>query len=122
MIAKRVKAPFVLGAVGCVSLLAGCSQTTQGLSAANLSDGVLPTHVTSYQYTMKDRECLQRAMFFESNRSSRDGMVGVGTVVMNRLKSGRHGNSICSVVGEPKQFAPGVMTRRMNSKAMPQPG
>jgi hypothetical protein len=46
-------------------------------------------------------------------------MVGVGTVVMNRLKSGRHGNSVCSVVGEPRQFAPGVMTRRMNSKAMP---
>lgn len=89
------------------------------MSAANLADGVQPTHTTSYQYTMKDRTCLQRAMFFESNRSSREGMVGVGTVVMNRLKSGRHGGSICSVVGEPRQFAPGVMTRRMNSKAMP---
>ncbi|KQZ31326.1 hypothetical protein ASD50_15890 [Mesorhizobium sp. Root552] len=119
MIAKRLKAPCVLGAVGCLSLLAGCSQTTQGMSAANFADGVQPTHTTSYQYTMKDRTCLQRAMFFESNRSSREGMVGVGTVVMNRLKSGRHGSSICSVVGEPRQFAPGVMTRRMNSKAMP---
>lgn len=89
------------------------------MSAANLADGVMPAHATSYQYTMKDRTCLQRAMFFESNRSSREGMVGVGTVVMNRLKSGRHGDSICSVVGEPRQFAPGVMTRRMNSKAMP---
>jgi spore germination cell wall hydrolase CwlJ-like protein len=58
-------------------------------------------------------------MFFESNRSSRDGMVAVGTVVMNRLKSGRHGDTICGVVGEKGQFAPGVMTRRMNSKAMP---
>lgn len=58
-------------------------------------------------------------MFFESNRSSRDGMIAVGTVVMNRLRSGKHGNTICEVVGERGQFAPGVMTRRMNSKAMP---
>ncbi|RUU56159.1 cell wall hydrolase [Mesorhizobium sp. M2C.T.Ca.TU.009.01.2.1] len=58
-------------------------------------------------------------MFFESNRSSRDGMIAVGTVVMNRLRSGQHGNTICEVVGERGQFAPGVMTRPMNSKALP---
>ncbi|BAB51947.1 mlr5508 [Mesorhizobium japonicum MAFF 303099] len=58
-------------------------------------------------------------MFFESNRSSRDGMIAVGTVVMNRLRSGQHGSTICQVVGEPGQFAPGVMTRSMNSRAMP---
>ena len=72
-----------------------------------------------YSHTAKDKECLQRAMFFESNRSSRDGMIAVGTVVMNRLRSGKHGNTICQVVGESGQFAPGVMTRPMNSKAMP---
>ncbi|WP_244480807.1 cell wall hydrolase [Mesorhizobium sp. Root157] len=119
MIAKRWKTLCVLNAVGCLLLLAGCSQSTNSMSAANLADGVGPTRTSSYRYTMKDRECLQRAMFFESNRSSREGMVGVGTVVMNRLKSGRHGNTICSVVGEPRQFAAGVMTRPMNSKAMP---
>jgi spore germination cell wall hydrolase CwlJ-like protein len=58
-------------------------------------------------------------MFFESRRSSREGMIAVGTVVMNRLKSGEHGDSICAVVGERGQFAPGVLTRRMNSTAMP---
>ena len=77
------------------------------------------THVRPYRYTARDRECLERAMFFESNRSSRDGMVAVGTVVMNRLRSGNHGNTICDVVGERGQFAPGVMTRKMNSRAMP---
>jgi hypothetical protein len=118
LIAKRWKSPRALGAVGCLLLLAGCSQTTNGVSAANLSEGIVSSK-TSYRYTAKDRECLQRAMFFESNRSSREGMVGVGTVVMNRLRSGKHGNTICSVVGEPRQFAPGVMTRRMNSKALP---
>jgi spore germination cell wall hydrolase CwlJ-like protein len=46
-------------------------------------------------------------------------MIAVGTVVMNRLRSGQHGSTVCAVVGERRQFAPGVMTRRMNSRAMP---
>ena len=63
--------------------------------------------------TSRDRECLMRAMYFESNRSSHDGQLAVGTVVMHRLAAGNWGKSVCGVVGAPKQFAPGVMTRRM---------
>ena len=74
---------------------------------------------TSYGYTAKDKECLARAMFFESNRSSRDGLVAVGTVVMNRLQSGDYGDSVCEVVGQKGQFAPGVLSRKMESKALP---
>lgn len=62
---------------------------------------------------------MARAMFFESKRSSREGLVAVGTVVMNRLKSNRHGGTVCAVVGEKGQFAPGVLSRPMNSKALP---
>lgn len=102
-------------------LLAACSQTTGSNSGANLTASLKPTSIQTraYRYTERDKECLQRAMFFESNRSSREGMVAVGTVVMNRLRSGKYGDSICGVVGAPRQFAPGVMTRKMNSKAMP---
>ena len=63
--------------------------------------------------SLSDRECLARAMYFESNRSSEDGMLAVGTVVMNRLNSGRYPNSICGVVGQRNQFAPGVLSRKM---------
>ncbi|ORE90822.1 cell wall hydrolase [Aurantimonas sp. 22II-16-19i] len=59
------------------------------------------------------QECLARAMYFESNRSSEDGMLAVGTVVMNRVASADYPNDVCAVVGQPKQFAPGVMTRSM---------
>jgi spore germination cell wall hydrolase CwlJ-like protein len=113
--------PLLLGIVTSPLFLAGCSQTTHSMSVASLTDAITPGFLNSgyYQYTAKDKECLERAMFFESNRSSRDGMIAVGTVVMNRLKSGEHGNTICEVVGESRQFAPGVMTRPMNSKAMP---
>lgn len=57
-----------------------------------------------------------RAMYFESNRSSEDGMLAVGTVVMNRLADPRYPKSVCAVVGQKNQFAPGVLTRRMTEK------
>lgn len=112
----------MLGAVISPLFLAACSQTTShGMSVASLTDAITPGFLSSraYSHTPKDKECLERAMFFESNRSSRDGMIAVGTVVMNRLRSGKHGSTICQVVGERGQFAPGVMTRPMNSRAMP---
>ena len=112
----------MLGAVISPLFLAACSQTTShGMSVASLTDAITPSFLNSrsYSHTPKEKECLERAMFFESNRSSRDGMIAVGTVVMNRLRSGNHGSTICQVVGERGQFAPGVMTRPMNSRAMP---
>jgi hypothetical protein len=63
-----------------------------------------------------DRECLARAMYFESIRSSEDGMLAVGTVVMNRLESGKYGRSVCGVVGAPNQFAPGALSKPMTDK------
>jgi spore germination cell wall hydrolase CwlJ-like protein len=120
LIAARWKASVLVGAVLSPFMLAGCSQTTShGMSVADLTDSIGPTKVRPYRYTARDKECMERVMFFESNRSSRDGMIAVGTVVMNRLRSGKHGDSVCAVVGERGQFAPGVMTRRMNSRALP---
>lgn len=54
-------------------------------------------------------ECLTRVMYFESNRSSADGMLAVGTVVMNRLHDPKFPNSVCGVVGQQNQFAAGVL-------------
>jgi len=116
LIAARWTKPLMLGIVTSPFLLTGCSQTGSGLAEA-----MTPSFVSArpYSYTAKDRECLSRAMFFESKRSSRDGLVAVGTVVMNRLKSKQHGDTVCDVVGQKGQFAPGVLTRSMNSKALP---
>jgi hypothetical protein len=52
-------------------------------------------------------------MYFESIRSSDDGMLAVGTVVMNRLESGRYPTTVCGVVGQKNQFAPGVLSKPM---------
>lgn len=68
---------------------------------------------------LSERECLARAMYFESNRSSDAGMLAVGTVVMNRVKSGKYGATVCDVVGANRQFAPGVLTRPMVDAGAP---
>ncbi len=67
----------------------------------------------------REKECLVRAMYFESNRSSEAGLLGVGTVVMNRVESARYPETICGVVGAPRQFASGVLTRPMPEKTLP---
>ncbi|MEF2072494.1 cell wall hydrolase [Consotaella aegiceratis] len=62
---------------------------------------------------LSSRDCMARVMYFESNRSSDEGMIAVGTVVMNRVDSPDFPNSVCAVVGQKNQFAPGVLTRSM---------
>lgn len=100
--ATRIRAAFVV--IAAAMVLAGCAgQRNSGITRVRLSD----------------RECLARAMYFESNRSSDAGMLAVGTVVMNRYKSGKYGSTICEVVGAPRQFAPGVLTRSMTDSGAP---
>lgn len=67
----------------------------------------------------REKDCLVRAMYFESNRSSESGLLGVGTVVMNRVESAKYPETICGVVGAPRQFASGVLTRPMTEKVLP---
>lgn len=68
----------------------------------------------------REKDCLVRAMYFESNRSSEAGLLGVGTVVMNRVEAGKYPETICGVVGAPRQFASGVLTRPMPEHTRPQ--
>jgi spore germination cell wall hydrolase CwlJ-like protein len=79
----------------------GCTGRTPGPSVAAATD---------------ERECLVRAMYFESQRSSRDGLMAVGTVVMNRVESKRFPDTICGVVGQHRQFARGVLTQPLDSR------
>ena len=67
----------------------------------------------------RDLDCMTRAIFFEANRSSRDGMIAVGNVVMNRVRSDAFPATVCGVVGQDGQFAAGVMSREMRSPSLP---
>ncbi len=90
-------------AIGLAALaaLAGCQQTK-----------VEPLALTA-EVDPRAQECLARAMYFESQRSSREGMLAVGSVVMNRVESEAYGDDVCGVVAQRNQFAPGVMSRPM---------
>ncbi|MBO0663578.1 cell wall hydrolase [Jiella sp. CQZ9-1] len=89
--------------------LAGC------VGAPGADEAFKAVDVAAAENLGPAQECLARAMYFESNRTSEDGMLAVGTVVMNRVASPNYPNDVCSVVGQPSQFAPGVMTRQMEA-------
>ncbi len=113
-VSVRKRLPAVFAVMALPLLISACSQ---GLDKAGMQSMLKPNR--HHGYSDREKECLMRAMFFESHRSSRDGMIAVGTVVMNRVRSGKWGSTICEVVSAKRQFAPGVMTRPMNSKALP---
>lgn len=106
------------------SLLSGC---TSAHMEAPAKPSVKPVPVAAkdpskqvYYYTAADRDCLKRAMYFESRRTSKSGFMAVGTVIMNRLTSSAYPDTICEVVAQEKQFAPGVMTRAMDLATAPE--
>lgn len=92
---------MALGAVGLA--LGGCGSFQNRMAGATLSD----------------RECMARVMYFESNRSSEDGMLAVGTVVMNRLQSPRYPKTVCGVIGQESQFADGALSKPVGTHAWP---
>jgi spore germination cell wall hydrolase CwlJ-like protein len=85
-------------------------QSAGALAVASIAFMAACGHMPS---SRSDRECMARVMYFESIRSSDEGMLAVGTVVMNRLESGKYPNTVCGVVGQKNQFAPGVLTKPM---------
>ena len=109
----RRRAGSLLVIIG-AALLQAC--TGQAPQARN--ETVKSVKTVKMAASAAERDCLIRAMYFEANRSSRDGLMAVGTVVMNRMASPRHPDTICGVVGEPRQFAHGVLNRPMNPKEL----
>ena len=87
--------------------------TLSGCAFASIAPMQLAAPAASVAATDAERDCLMRAMYFESSRSSTDGLFAVGTVVMNRMDDPRYPKSICGVVGQPNQFATGILTNPM---------
>lgn len=57
------------------------------------------------QVSEKELDCLARNIFYEAGVEDRAGKVAVAQVTMNRLKTGRWGRDICSVVYAYAQFS-----------------
>ena len=50
-------------------------------------------------------DCLAKNIYFEARGESLEGMLAVGIVTLNRVKSPNWPNSECGVVWQPKQFS-----------------
>ena len=78
----RAEISFGISLIGILFVgLAAAGCTTTPKPAATAAKTKQPAKVT-FNYTNKDRDCLQRAMYFESQHSDEDGYMAVGTVVM----------------------------------------
>jgi len=60
---------------------------------------VINLHVT------QEHKCLSEALYFEARGESKEGVFAVGNVILNRVKSDKHPNTICKVVQAPNQFS-----------------
>lgn len=98
----EVRMKLVFLAIAAVFGVSACARDTESVGQAA---------------TAADINCMARAMYFESIRSSRDGMIAVGSVVMNRVESDQFPNTVCAVVSQKNQFAPGLMTKKMTGQA-----
>lgn len=104
----------LLGLLLVLPSLGGCNTYAGAPTMTGSTLAAKPVSVTD-----EERDCLGRAMYFESNRSDAEGLLAVGTVVMNRLEAAAFPNGgICAVVGQPRQFAPGVLTKKMDEKSL----
>ena len=56
-------------------------------------------------YSPQDLQCLAKNIYHEAGVESREGMFAVAQVTLNRLRDGRWGKSVCSVVYSPAQFS-----------------
>jgi spore germination cell wall hydrolase CwlJ-like protein len=56
-------------------------------------------------FTEKDEDCLAKNVYYEAGIESEKGKYAVAQVTVNRLKSGKWGDSICSVVYSKAQFS-----------------
>ena len=76
-----------------------------------------------YRGSMNTREASFRHVTGRAARvlivDDEEGLLAVGTVVMNRLDAPAYPGRICEVVGQKRQFAPGVLTKPVREADRP---
>lgn len=80
------------------------SATALAPRPAQLSTLVARTIDSGAATATGDRDCLARAVYFESRGEPLEGQLAVAQVILNRLASGRYADTICGVVSQPGQF------------------
>ena len=97
-----------------------CFPKTQGtleIAAVNLPIPELSKPAPDYD--AEERDYLIRTIAFEASGEPEEGKSAVAHVILNRILSGRWGDSIKDVVTRPWQFEPWMTRRREMQKLSP---
>lgn len=70
-----------------------------------IKEAIIGHQPIQIKYTERDVECLARNIYFEAGVEDMAGKLAVGNITINRVKTGRWGKNICSVVYAKKQFS-----------------
>lgn len=55
--------------------------------------------------TNDEHKCLSEALYFEARGESKEGIIAVGNVILNRVKDPKYPNTICKVINQKNQFS-----------------
>ena len=87
---------------------------------------VLINPIVDIDYSPKDVDCLAHNIYYEAGNEPEEGKVAVAMVTINRVRDGRFGKSICSVVDQrtvvsrAKQVTVTKMTRNVIGQKVPE--
>jgi spore germination cell wall hydrolase CwlJ-like protein len=100
----------VLIGVTCAALVAvlGVQQyqlTTISEDVAEIKQSFVTQTTEQLAHTVKDEKCLAKNIYYEAGIESEEGKYAVAQVTVNRLKSGKWGDSLCEVVHAKSQFS-----------------
>jgi spore germination cell wall hydrolase CwlJ-like protein len=84
----------------------------------NLVDAIM-SPIVDINISSKDVDCLAHNIYYEAGSEPEEGKVAVAMVTINRVRDGRFGNSICSVVNQRTQT---VRSREVTTTKMVQAG
>lgn len=76
------------------------SVTQQAQDRLDALVGVLSSPIVDINISSKDVDCLSRNIYYEAGGEPEEGKVAVAMVTINRVRDGRFGKSICSVVDQ----------------------
>lgn len=104
-----------------VLLLSNIGNNRNAAPEPEAVERTLMAHVKQRQleqarFQAQEEYCMAKNIYHEAGVESEKGMIAVGQVTLNRVATGRWGNSICEVVHAYKQFSWTLESQKVEEK------
>jgi len=87
-------------------LLTGCASAPPGSARNEASNESLPVVDSVIRIDTAAQRCVALAMYWEARGEGREGMLAVGSVVLNRVDDERFPDSVCGVIYQGGETPP----------------